>query len=138
MKSRLIFFFLLLIFSCTPRPKNPGTGIQYFSGNFEQAVEAASKENKKIFIYGHTDWCGYCTKMQKSTFKEKEVDDYMNSNFINLSYDLEKDEGIYIASKYGLKSFPAYVVLDPQGELQSTAFGYLSSDRFLAWVKGHP
>src|ERR1700741_1208825 len=100
MRSRLIFFFLVLFFSCTPYPKNPGTGIHYFSGNFDEAVQTASKENKSIFIYGHTDWCGYCTKMEKSTFKEKEVDDYMNANFINLTYDLEKEEGVYIAKKY--------------------------------------
>ena len=110
----------------------------YFSGNFEQAVEKASKENKKIFIYGHTDWCGYCRKMEKSTFKEKEVNEYMNANFINLNYDLEKDEGIHIAAKYGLKSYPAYVLLSPQGELLSKAGGYLSQEKFLGWVKETP
>jgi len=138
MKSRLIFLVAIILFSCTPRPKNPGGGINYFSGNFDQAVETASKENKKVFIYGHTDWCGYCTKMEKSTFKEKEVNDYMNSKFINLTYDLEKGEGIHIASKYGLRSYPAYVILDSKGELESITFGYLNTERFLGWVKGRP
>ena len=85
--------------------------MKYFSGNFEQAVETANKENKKIFVYGHTDWCGYCRKMEKSTFKEKEVNDYMNSKYINLNYDLEKGEGVYIASKFNIKSYPTCLVL---------------------------
>lgn len=112
--------------------------MNYFKGNFEEAVVEATKQNKPIFIYGHTTWCGYCKKMDKSTFQEKEVDDYMNKNYISLSYDLEKDEGIYIAGKYGLNSYPAYVVLTPAGELFDIAKGYMSSEKFLIWVKNKP
>jgi thioredoxin-related protein len=138
MKSKWFLFFALILFACSPQPKNPGGGMKYFSGNFDEAVKTASKENKKIFIYGHTDWCGYCRKMEKSTFKEKEVNDYMNANFINLNYDLEKDEGIHIASKYGLRSYPAYVLLSPNGELISKAGGYLNPEKFLGWIKANP
>lgn len=109
--------------------------MQYFSGTLEEAVQKATIENKSIFIFGHTDWCGYCRKMEKSTFLEKEVNDYMNEKFINLSYDLEKGEGVSIAAKYGLKSYPAYVKLSPTGELQDIALGYLNAEKFLSWVK---
>jgi thioredoxin-related protein len=139
MKAKLILpLFFILIFSCSPKPKNPGEGMIYFSGNFDQAVEKASTENKKIFIYGHTDWCGYCRKMEKSTFKEKEVNDFMNANFVSLNYDLEKGEGIHIAAKYGLKSYPAYVLLSPKGELLSKTGGYINQETFLGWVKSNP
>ncbi len=109
--------------------------MNYFKGTLDEAVKKATAENKKIFIFGHTDWCGYCRKMEKSTLMEKEVNEYMNANFVNLNYDLEKGEGISIAAKYGLRSYPAYVLLSPTGELQDIALGYLNTDKFLSWVK---
>jgi thioredoxin 1 len=138
MKSTRIFFIAFILFSCSPRPKNPGGGMNYFSGNFDAAITEASQKHKPIFIYGYATWCGYCKKMDRSTFKEKEVNDYMNENYINLSYDLEKGEGTYIANKYSLRSYPAYVLLNEKGELFAVTGGYMDTEKFLAWVKNRP
>jgi thioredoxin-related protein len=141
MKTTTFFFCIILagfMYACTPKPKNPGGGMNYFKGNFEQAVAQATTQNKPVFIYGFTTWCGYCKKMAKSTFMEKEVNDYMNSHYINLSYDLEKDEGIYIAGKYGLTSYPAYVLLNSKGEVLAISGGYMNAEKFLGWVKTQP
>ncbi len=112
--------------------------MNYFSGNFDLAIEEATKQNKPVFIYGYTDWCGYCKKMNKSTFQEKEVNEYMNANYINLSYDMEKGDGTYIAGKFGLKSYPAYVILNSKGELGGIRFGFMDVQKFLGWVKNKP
>ena len=112
--------------------------MNYFTGNFEAAVSEASSKHKPIFIYGWATWCGYCKKMDRSTLKEKEVNDYMNENYINLSYDLEKDEGTYIASRFGLHSYPAYVLLSEKGEIFAISGGYQKPEKFLAWVKNKP
>ena len=134
-KKSILILSILVLASCTRGPKTPGTGINYFKGNFDEAMEEASKQNKPVFIYGHTDWCGYCTKMNKSTFLEKEVDDYMNANYINLSYDMEKGEGTYIRNKFGLNSYPAYVLLDNKGKVIDIGFGYRSAEGFMNFVK---
>lgn len=141
MKAKIFSIFIIcmaVLSACSSGPKNPGTGINYFKGSFDEALQQAFKQNKPVFIYGYTDWCGYCTKMNKSTFKEKEVNDYMNTYYINLSYDLEKGEGIYIASKYGLRSYPAYVLLSKDGELRDITFGYMKADKFMSWVNTKP
>ena len=134
----LLIICTLLLYACTPGPKTLGPGINYFKGSFDDALQEASKQSKPVFIYGYTGWCGYCTKMNKSTFKEKEVNDYMNTNYINLSYDMEKGEGVYIASKYGLRSYPAYVILSKDGELREIRFGYMRADKFMSWVNTKP
>jgi len=62
----------------------------------------------------------------------------MNENYINLSYDLEKDEGTYIANKFALRSYPAYVILSETGELFAVTGGYMDTEKFLNWVKNKP
>lgn len=141
MRSKLFLYSLLLISaiaSCTPKPKNPGAGMVFFQGNLDAAIIEAGKQSKPIFIYGHTNWCGYCTKMSKTTFMEKEVNDFMNENYINLSYDLEKGEGMSIASKFGINTYPSYVILDSKGEIFDQSGGYMNSEKFLKWVKNKP
>jgi|LakMenEpi03Aug12_release.lakeMendotaPanAssembly.Ray.scaffolds.fasta_scaffold314811_2 thioredoxin-related protein len=139
MKKILVFVLgIFAIWSCTPKPKNPGSGMAFFQGSLEQAIAEGNKQSKPIFIYGYTDWCGYCKKMSKSTFMEKEVNDFMNENYISISSDMEKGEGLSIAAKYGINSYPSYVILDSNGEIFDQRGGYLGADKFLQWVKVKP
>lgn len=41
--------------------------------DMEQGIMLAQKEKKKIFVDVYTDWCGWCKKMDASTFKDAEV-----------------------------------------------------------------
>ena len=48
---------------------------------FEEAVAKSEKAPKKLFIDVYTDWCGWCKKMDKTTFAETEVAKYINENY---------------------------------------------------------
>ena len=53
------------------------------------------KENpapKKIFLDIYTGWCGWCKKMDRSTFKAAEVVRYMNKYFYAVKLDAEMTE----------------------------------------------
>lgn len=124
-----------VLFSCSPKPKNPGSGVDYFAGSFKEAVTAATQQDKLIFVYCHTDWCGFCRKMEKSTLKEKEVNDMLNSKFINLTYDMEKGDGPSMASMFGVRSFPSYLILNADGSLKNMGVGYMPAENFLSFLK---
>ena len=49
---------------------------------YEQGIEIAKKQNKKIFLYFHADWCKYCVKMGETTFVDVNIVDLLNSRFI--------------------------------------------------------
>ena len=51
--------------------------------SFEDAVAMTKNEGntKKVFIDVYTDWCGWCKKMDKDTFQNPEVAQYMQENF---------------------------------------------------------
>lgn len=51
---------------------------------------ALNRENpKKIFIDVYTEWCGWCKKMDKTTFVDPKVVAYMNENFYAVKFDAE-------------------------------------------------
>src|SRR5690606_40147878 len=45
---------------------------------FDEASELAAKEPKMILVKVYTDWCGWCKKMDKETFMDSEVINYVN------------------------------------------------------------
>ena len=61
---------------------------------FEEAVEASKKEPKKMMIDLYTYWCGWCKKMDKSTFEDPEVVKYLNDNFYAVKMDAEQKEEV--------------------------------------------
>jgi len=61
---------------------------------WEEAIEASKENPKKIFIDVYTDWCGWCKRMDKNTFSQAEVAQYLNENFYPVKFDAEQKEDI--------------------------------------------
>ena len=61
---------------------------------WDEAIKANEKTGKKIFIDFYTDWCGWCKKMDSSTFSDEGVAAYINENFHPVKFDAEQKEAI--------------------------------------------
>ena len=100
---------------------------------FQQAVELAKKNPRKILIDVYTDWCGWCKKMDASTFVNPVIVKYMNDNFYAVKFNAErKDEVTFKGKNYvngnptgsrsshqlaqellnGRMSYPSFVFMD--------------------------
>ena len=51
-------------------------------------------KKKKVFVDVYTDWCGWCKKMDATTFKDPEVAKVMNSFFYPVKLDAEMTDAI--------------------------------------------
>ena len=119
---------------------------------FEEVEEALKKEKKKVFVDVYTKWCGWCKKMDKSTFKKKHIVQYVNDNFYAIKFDAEYKKDITIDGKTykfikgekgqrgyhelaaaitkGRLSFPTSVFLNDNLSLIQPIPGYLDEVKF--------
>lgn len=109
--------------------------IQFNTASWNEILAMAKKENKPVFLDISASWCGYCKRMKAKVFTDPEVAKLYNSSFINVSVDGEKGEGIALAKKYGVKGYPTFVFLNPDGSLSSQTSGYHNSKKFLELAK---
>ncbi len=105
--------------------------LKYFNGNWAEAKAKAKAENKYIFLDCYTDWCGWCKVMDKETMTDEKVSDMLNNKFIPLRMEMEHGEGMMLAMKYHIMSFPTFLFFNPSGELVYETMGYEKPAGFL-------
>ena len=72
-------------------------GIKWYS--WAEAAELSKTQPKKIFIDLYTDWCGWCKKMDKETFTDPSIVQYLNDNFYPVKFNAERKDPIVFNDK---------------------------------------
>lgn len=126
---------------------------------WEEAITQSEKDSipKKMFIDVYTDWCGWCKRMDQSTFADKYVANFVNKNYYPVKMDAEmrdtilfsgntfsnsnpdpnapKRKGVHMLAYSLLEgglSYPSYVVLDENKARITILKGYKSVDDLMA------
>lgn len=111
----------------------------------EKAVELTRSNPRKIFVYIHTEWCGWCRRMESETFSNAVIVDYLNTNFYAVKLNAEETEpitfrgvtyendgargrrtphGFATAILQGRMSYPAIAFFDEQLQLITSLPGF--------------
>lgn len=139
----LLSFILASLFS-----KAQSESINWIS--FSQALELSQSQPKKVFIDMYTNWCGWCKKMDVTTFSHPEVVKYINEHYYAVKFNTElegpitvKDSTYKINPAYGRNgthelavrllngklSYPTFVFLDERFNILSPVPGYQKPDQ---------
>lgn len=151
MKNRLILFVSIILLLGSQafaqgkkkHAKDEKPVFQWYT--LEKAMELNKKNPKKIFIDIYTDWCGWCKRMDSTTFKDSTLRVYLAANFYPVKFNAERADSIVFAGKtyknlnpgkprsthqltikllQGQLSYPSYVVLNSQLALIKIEKGY--------------
>lgn len=155
--SIILLVALSILLTFNAKAQNSDTNkINWMS--FEKAVKLNETNPKKIFIDVYTDWCGWCTKMDQTTFLDKDVVAYMNENFYAVKFNAEQTEPIEFkghtfvnqnnsngarksthelaqALLQGKMSYPSYVFMNEENQVLTIVPGYAQANDFLPILK---
>lgn len=107
-------------------------GISFTEKNWNDVLAEAKAQNKIVFVDAYTTWCGPCKTMAAMVFPETKVGAFYNATFINAKIDMEKGEGVDIAKKYNVNSYPTFLFINGDGELVHRAAGSRPPEDFIA------
>jgi protein disulfide-isomerase len=99
-----------------------------------KAQAQAKAEHKTVLLdFTGSDWCGWCIKFKKEALDTAEFQAYAAKNLVlvevdfpnkkELSADL-KQANAELKTKYGVKGFPTYVLLNADGKEIGRQGGY--------------
>ena len=61
--------------------------------SFEQAIVKFNKEPKEMFIDVYTNWCGWCKRMDQTTFRDPEIVKLLTGNYycVKVNAEMKKE-----------------------------------------------
>lgn len=130
-KSVFFSFTVLLGFFFTANAQ-----VKFYDGDYESLQQKARQEQKVYFIDFYTSWCGFCKKLDATTFRDPEFGEYANKYFIPFKLDAENGIGKKLAKEHVIKGYPTTLVFDSKGKLLDKISGYRDAYGFKAAL--HP
>ena len=112
--------------------------------------------SKKILVDVYTSWCGWCKVMDRKTFTNQEVVDYLNQNFILVKFNAESRNevnfngktysfmnvgrrganGLAVEMLGGRMGYPTLVYYDASLNKIRSSPGYKSPSQLLSELRG--
>jgi thioredoxin-related protein len=100
---------------------------------YEEGMVLGKAEKKKVYLHFYADWCGFCLKMAKETFRDSAVVSYLSKNFIAVRVDFDREPAT--AEKYGVMGLPSNWFLTEMGQPIVNIPGYIPPDALLSMLK---
>ena len=141
--NRLVVILVFFASASFTPPRPAAERINWLT--IEEAEVLSEKEPRKILMDVYTDWCGWCKKMDKTTFSDEKVAEYVNKNFyaVKLKAD-SKDKVTFkgkeyskgeLAQAFRVTGYPTIVFFDQSFSKFQPVSGYRGAEDFLALLE---
>jgi thioredoxin-related protein len=108
----------------------PAQQINWYA--YQEGSDLARRQKKNIVIYFHAEWCTYCVQMEKETFTDPAVIDFLNKQAIAIKVDVDHEKRI--ARQFGVRGLPATFLLMTNGHQVGPLPGYIPPRNYLAML----
>lgn len=122
--------------------------------NLDEALAKQKRSSKPIFINVYTDWYAPCRMLDKETFQDVEVIDYINKNYYAVKFNAEgnttvnfkgnsfsnpgfdpnrkgRNSAHELTTFLKVQGYPAMYVIDRNGDTQQQIVGYKTHEELL-------
>ena len=106
------------------KPDTDGARIGVWTQDYDAAVALAKTNNLPLMLnFTGSDWCGWCMLMDRQVFSKEEWEKWAKENIVLAFIDFPKKKSLVpkkyvdrnkeLSTKYGVRGYPTYVVVDP-------------------------
>lgn len=108
---------LAVMAACSPALALPPAdlGTRWFSGSYEQALEAARKEKKLLLFDAWAKWCAYCKLMDREVWNLPEVARQLEPEVVPFKAEVDNRSGVGmdLGKRLEIGPLPCTLVIDP-------------------------
>jgi thiol:disulfide interchange protein len=102
-----------------------------WENDYDTALKKAKKDKKLVMVDLYTDWCGWCKKLDRDTYSDKNVQAMLGKSFVAVKLNPEKSpRANQLARQFGTRGFPHILFLDDSGKMISEISGYRPAKDF--------
>ncbi|HVP38126.1 MAG TPA: thioredoxin fold domain-containing protein [Candidatus Saccharimonadales bacterium] len=109
--------------------------------SYNEAVKLAAASKKPILVDVFTTWCGWCKRMDATTYKDPRVVEDLNQDFVLVKLNAESDRAVTYKKEalteerlarevFGVTGFPTTVFVRHDQEVISPLPGYVPAAEF--------
>ncbi len=120
-------FILLLTISTTV-----AASVQWRSYS-NSAFANAKAQHKLVLIYGKSEFCHWCTKMNKDTLSDSGISSIIARKYIPVAIDVVTDKAL--AAQYNINGTPTFIILDENRKQITASYGYQSVSAFKSFLE---
>ena len=100
--------------------------------DLSEALEIAETQDKPVFVYFRSEYCGWCKKFEEETFTNNTAISKLNENFVLVSLDVNKQKED--TRSFRLVGTPASVFLYPNSTELRRIPGYTDTESFITII----
>jgi len=102
-----------------------------WQSDIDKAIPLAKKEHKNILVFITAPGCGYCEKMKREIFNNKDTAKVLQKEYVLVKMDISKAAKLFP----GTYVTPTTYIFTPQKELLASQVGY-QNEEFFFWTLG--